>query len=127
MEGKNILLIDDDIPFSEMLSEILSEEGAKIFVSHDGAEGVTTANQIHPHLILCDVMMPRMPGIEVLRVVRGTVWGVKIPFIFLTNMNQPELPADLGGSAYGYTECLLKTDWTLDALAKKIKSILAEC
>jgi CheY-like chemotaxis protein len=126
MHDKNILIIDDDLPFSEMLSEILTDEGAKVFVAQDGTEGVALANQIHPHLITCDVMMPRMPGVEVLRAIRSTEWGSKVPFVFLTNMNQPEMPDDLVSDTQGHIECLLKTDWTLDALSEKIKEVVAK-
>ncbi|MBP9760405.1 MAG: response regulator [Candidatus Pacebacteria bacterium] len=126
MKGKNILVIDDDIPFSEMISEILTEEGAQVFVAYNGAEGFEKAQQIHPHLIMCDVMMPRMPGVEVLRAIRMTEWGMQIPFILLSNMNQPELPVDATTSEFGYVECLLKTDWTLDQLSEKVAVLLAK-
>jgi len=124
MKDKNILIIDDDLAFSDMISEILRDEGAQVFVAHDGAQGYETAQEIHPDLIMCDMMMPRMPGIDVLRAVRATAWGANVPFLFLTNMNQADMLVEAKALG-GHTECLLKTDWTLDQLTEKVKNTLA--
>jgi len=125
MEGKTILIIDDDMAFSEMLSEILKDEGATVFLAHDGEEGVSAAEEIHPDLIMCDVMMPRKTGVEVLQTVRSSGWGEATPFLLLTNMNAPEALATIQQETAVYTDCLLKTDWTLDQIAAKLKEVLA--
>jgi CheY-like chemotaxis protein len=125
MDGKNILIIDDDLAFSEMLSEILKDEGAIVSVAHDGAQGLEVAEQLKPDLIMCDVMMPRVKGTEVLQTVRSSEWGVNIPFVLLTNMNAPEVLEDIKKDTTVFTDCLLKTDWTLDQIAEKLKEILA--
>lgn len=123
MEPKSILLIDDDLAFSEMLTEILKDEGFAVEARHDGLEGLKTALDTHPHLIMCDVMMPGMSGVDLLQKVRADEWGATVPVILLTNMTQPELACEVDASQ-AHTECLLKTDWTLDKLADKIKNLL---
>ncbi len=121
---KKILLIDDDLAFSEMLSEILKDEGFDVLVEHDGLRGFERATAEHPDLVMCDVMMPGMSGLELLKQLRDDQWGSTVPIILLTNMTQPEAMAQMAqGSAH--TECLLKTDWTLDKLAEKLKVLLA--
>jgi len=120
MKGKKILVIDDDLMYTDMLSEILTAEGAEVEVAHTGAAGITRASVLKPDLILCDVMMPAMRGTEVLGLVRASDWGKDVPFILLSNMSQPEIEE----ARTGYTECLLKTDLTLDQIAEKIKSVL---
>jgi len=124
MQGKKILITDDDIPFSEMLSEILRDEGATVLVEHDGNAGLATALAEKPDLVMLDVMMPRMSGIDVLNKLRADSWGANVPALLLTNMTQPEAAerTSVNGPA---TEYLLKTDWTLDQIAERVKQLLA--
>ena len=63
MKTKQLLLIDDDVEFTELLIQYLSPQGYQIDVSHDGESG------LHD-LILLDVMLPRMDGFEVLKRLR---------------------------------------------------------
>lgn len=121
---KRILLIDDDLAFSEMLSEILKDEGFDVLVEHDGLRGYERATTEHPDLVMCDVMMPGMSGIDLLTKLREDAWGSMVPVILLTNMTQPEAMAQMQQGP-AHTECLLKTDWTLDKLAEKLKTLLA--
>ncbi len=124
MEAKKILIIDDDLAFSEMLSEILRDEEFEVTVTHDGVQGLQTAITLQPDLVMCDVMMPGMTGVQLVQKLRADSWGATVPIILLTNMTQPELENEIVESS-AHTECLLKTDWTLDKLTEKIKSLLA--
>jgi two-component system alkaline phosphatase synthesis response regulator PhoP len=67
MENKDykILLVDDEPNILEFLSYNLIKEGYNVFTSNNGAEALTIANKEIPHLIILDVMMPGMDGIEV--------------------------------------------------------------
>ncbi|KKS29049.1 MAG: hypothetical protein UV60_C0002G0002 [Parcubacteria group bacterium GW2011_GWA2_43_11] len=124
MNGKKILMVDDDLAFCEMLSEILRDEGAEVLVEHDGAAGIEKALSEHPDLVLFDVMMPVMSGIKALEKLRADGWGKNVPAILLTNVNQPDaMAASLENGPP--TEYLLKVDWTLDQIAERIKKILA--
>lgn len=125
MNGKKILMVDDDLAFCEMLSEILTEEGAEVMVEHDGASGIEKALKEHPDLVMFDVMMPIMSGIKALEQLRADSWGKNVPAILLTNVNQPEaMAASLENGPP--TEYLLKVDWTLDQIAERVKKILAD-
>lgn len=59
-----ILLVDDEPDILEFLSYNLSREGYKIFKATNGRQAISTAAEIKPHLIILDVMMPEMDGIE---------------------------------------------------------------
>jgi CheY-like chemotaxis protein len=123
MNGKKILLVDDDLAFCEMLTEILQDEGAMVIVEHDGQSGVARALSEHPDIVMFDMMMPVMTGIAALEILRKDSWGKDIPAVLLTNINQPEAMAasiEKGPP----TEYLLKVDWTLDQIAERIKKIL---
>ena len=124
MEGKKILIIDDDIAFCDMLNEILTDEGAVVSIEHDGMSGIENALNNKPDLMVIDMMMPKMSGIAVLKKLREDEWGRNAKAILLTNVNEPEAMAATmeHGPA---TEYLLKIDWTLEQIAEKIKKILA--
>ncbi len=124
MQGKTILVVDDDEVFTDMLSEILTEEGFVVLVEHNGASGLQSALTQHPALVLFDMLMPQMTGVVALTKLREDAWGKDVPAILLTNMSESEVVEKKDG-VVGYTECLLKTDWTLEKLAEHIKEILA--
>lgn len=69
-KGQTILLVDDEKDILEFLQYNLEREGYKVFVANDGLEGVEMAQKVSPDLILMDVMMPRMDGIEACQTIR---------------------------------------------------------
>ncbi len=125
MNGKKILIIDDDLAFCEMLSEILRDEGAEVFVENDGVSGLDTALEKHPDIVLSDMMMPGMTGMALIEALRKDKWGKNVPTILLTNINQPDAMAATIENGPP-TEYLLKVDWTLDQIAERIKKLLNE-
>lgn len=76
-----ILLIDDDIEFTELLTELLSLEGFEITVAHNGKEGLNELESNYYDLVLLDVMMPIMSGTETLKKLRETY---SIPVLMLS-------------------------------------------
>lgn len=84
-KGQTILLVDDEKDILEFLQYNLEREGYKVFVANDGLEGVEMAQKVSPDLILMDVMMPRMDGIEACQTIRQDL-QLKSPLIaFLTS------------------------------------------
>src|SRR5579872_1592814 len=81
-----ILVIDDDVEMTEMLSEYLEPEGFSLEVCHDGDSGLKAALQGHCLLVVLDVMLPRMNGFEVLRRLRA---ASQVPVLMLTARGDP--------------------------------------
>ncbi|MEY3298626.1 MAG: Alkaline phosphatase synthesis transcriptional regulatory protein PhoP [Cyanobacteriota bacterium] len=81
---KKILVIEDDLQIQDNIYDILSLEDFYTVTASDGAEGLMLAREEHPDLIICDIMMPRMNGYEVLSALRQDEETAAIPFIFLT-------------------------------------------
>jgi len=79
-----ILLVDDDPDILEFLSYNLTKEAYEIAVAHDGAEAVVKAKSFKPDLILMDVMMPNMDGIEACEEIRKNPGNQNIIIAFLT-------------------------------------------
>lgn len=90
--SKHILFVEDDHAISEMYSRILIKNGYKVDFAYDGPEGLQKANAKHYDLILLDIMMPEMTGLEVLERLRGED-GSGSPdtkIVILTNFAQDE-------------------------------------
>jgi two-component system alkaline phosphatase synthesis response regulator PhoP len=86
MTNKNIkiLLVDDEPDILEIVSFNLKKEGFQIFKAKDGNEAVEKAGLIEPHLILLDIMMPKMDGIEACEKIRGIKGLENILIVFFT-------------------------------------------
>lgn len=82
--NKTILLIEDNMEMSENIASILELEHYHVLTATNGKIGVTMAQQHHPDLILCDIMMPELDGYGVFHVLRKDDRTGSIPFIFLT-------------------------------------------
>jgi two-component system, OmpR family, alkaline phosphatase synthesis response regulator PhoP len=81
---KTILIIEDDLNVRESLVDLLDVEGFKTIAAENGRIGLTLAHDIHPDLVLCDVMMPEVDGFKVLQSLRENPETGAIPFIFLS-------------------------------------------
>jgi len=79
-----VLVIDDEQELLEEIVDILTFEGYDVISACDGRSGVKLAVETLPDLILCDIMMPRMDGYEVIQELRNYKSTATTPFIFLT-------------------------------------------
>lgn len=86
--GYTILLVDDEPDILEFLSYNLKKEGYDVFTAGNGAEGIQIALKEKPHLILLDVMMPEMDGMEVCKELRQRPELKHILIAFLTARNE---------------------------------------
>lgn len=68
---KNILIIDDDIPIGNMLEEALTKAGYGVWRAYSGTESLQALSQAKPDLVLLDLMLPGLPGEEVLPKIKG--------------------------------------------------------
>lgn len=67
---QTVLLIDDDVELVEMLKEYIEQESFTVYVAHDGEAGVQLLNQHTINIVVLDVMMPKLNGIETLKLIR---------------------------------------------------------
>ncbi|NCT92826.1 MAG: response regulator transcription factor [Chitinophagaceae bacterium] len=89
MEGKpkKILIADDEPDILEIISYNLSREGFEVYTAKDGNEAIERAKQLHPDLIILDIMMPRKTGVEVCEILRSQPMFQDTLIIFLTAMS----------------------------------------
>jgi PAS domain S-box-containing protein len=84
MKKKKILIIEDDIMLRENLTDFLSEKGYQVTAAEDGVTGVQSVIQQLPDMILCDITMPGMNGIGLLKTIQQIKTTSSIPFVFIT-------------------------------------------
>ena len=84
-KGHTILLVDDEKDILEFLSYNLTREGYKVLTALNGEEGVKLAKQYNPSLIILDVMMPVMDGIETCQMIRKDTQIIQPIIAFLTS------------------------------------------
>ncbi len=121
--NKKILIIEDETPLRNAISDILTFEGFTVFQGKNGQEGLEVALQEHPDLILLDLMMPVMDGLTMLEKLREDAeYGKHAAVILLTNINDPEKVAQ--ATEAGSYDFLVKSDWNIEDVVKKIKGRL---
>lgn len=79
--AKKILVVDDEKPISDIMKFNLTKEGYEVHVAADGEEALQKVDEVHPDLILLDLMLPKMDGLEVARQVRK---NYDMPIIMVT-------------------------------------------
>ena len=93
-EQAHILVLEDDPSVQMLMRKQLTAHGFKVTTASDGLDGLMKLEQVRPDLIICDVMMPNLDGIEFVKAVKGHNDTVKIPVIFLTAKTDPRSMID---------------------------------
>src|SRR4030042_1028801 len=122
--SKKILFVEDESALQKTLGDVLEQEGYKVMSALDGEAGLKMAQTEIPDLILLDLILPKMHGFEVLRMLKSDEATKDIPIIVLTNlesMGDIEKALELGATTY-----LVKESYTLEEVVSKIKKALGE-
>jgi DNA-binding NarL/FixJ family response regulator len=103
---KNILIVDDDITLRTALIRYLQNRGYSVQEATSGAEALSLFEQNPPDVVVSDVMMPEMDGLEFCRRLRGTRSGQLVPFIFLSS--RKDVDDRVQGHQMGADDYLIK-------------------
>jgi two-component system alkaline phosphatase synthesis response regulator PhoP len=87
VKPKQILIADDEPDILEIVSYNLGKEGYEVYTAKDGNEAIERAKQLHPDLIILDVMMPKKTGVEVCQILRSQPLFQDTLILFLTAMS----------------------------------------
>ncbi len=126
MENKDIkiLIVEDDSFLVDMYTTKFELEGFQVVSAEDGEKGFELAQSEHPHVILLDILMPKMDGFTTLEELKKNNDTKDIPVILLTNLGQKEdvkKGFELGAAGY-----LIKAHFMPSEVVDKIKKILQE-
>jgi CheY-like chemotaxis protein len=118
-----VLIVEDDQLMSRMYQKIFSFENYEVELAENGQEGLDKARVVKPTLILLDVMMPIMNGLEVLGKLKSDPETKGIPVIMLTNLaGQQDAETALAKGAVKY---IIKSEHDPKQVADMVKEVLA--
>jgi DNA-binding response OmpR family regulator len=103
---KKVLYIDDEVVLVEMMKIRLRSKGYEIIYAYDGFEGIKLAEKENPDLILLDIIMPKMDGIEVCRKLKSNNKTAGIPVILFSAKDFRELTCIMDNC--GADDCISK-------------------
>jgi len=117
-----ILIIEDDPYVRKLYERIFSFQKHEVSMAADGLEGLEAAKKNKPTLILLDVMMPKMSGIEVLEKLKSDKETASITVLMLTNFGEELIVKQ--AMEKGAEGVLIKSDFPPDKLIEKVNEYL---
>jgi response regulator NasT len=123
-EAKRVLIVEDEEMLATTLKDMLSDEGYSVDVASDGETALEKAREMKPHLILLDIILPKMDGLSMFERLQEdeTDGESQTEVIILTNLSdRSTVMRAIENNAYDY---LVKTDWDLNEVITKVKEKL---
>lgn len=120
---QRILLVEDDDSLASVYTTRLQAEGFDTRRVTNGEEALAAALNYHPHLVLLDVMMPKVSGFDVLDILRNTPETANLKVIMLTALSQDtdkQRAKELGADEY-----LIKSQVVISDVVDRIRALLA--
>lgn len=122
---KRILIIEDDFYIRDIYNTAFNKAGYEVNVAANGEIGVDLLRTRQYDIVLLDIMMPKMTGIDVLKTARQDAFPAKdVPIFLITNLGQNDLiqqAFDLGADGY-----FLKSQLSPQELVSQVDSLLAD-
>ncbi|MEI7792772.1 MAG: response regulator [Candidatus Berkelbacteria bacterium] len=117
-ETKLLLIVEDEDSVVYALSEKFNlTEGVKVIFASNGVDGLKKALEEKPDLILLDIILPEMDGIEMLEKLREDDWGKNVEVIILSNLSDPD--SEKKARTLGVTQYIIKADCEIEDVVKK--------
>ena len=88
LEGRSVLVVDDDKEIVDVLSSVLTERGAQVSVAVDGEEAVDMAQDLEPDLVILDAMLPKRSGFLVLEKLKRGTGGQHSSLVIMITANE---------------------------------------
>jgi DNA-binding response OmpR family regulator len=123
MDPKKILLVDDEVDLVETVRFPLEMEGYHVLVSYNGEDALNQARKENPDLILLDLMLPKLDGYKVCRLLKFDERYKHIPILMLTAKTQEKdkvLGLETGADEY------ITKPFEMDFLMEKVKEYLSK-
>lgn len=120
--GRRVLLVEDDRFLRRAAEASLRQRGFAVTVASDGEEALRQVGAAAPDLILLDLLMPKVTGIEVLRALRADEATKSIPVLILSNSSREQDVEEL--QELGVTDYLVKANLSLQDLGDRVARIL---
>jgi two-component system OmpR family response regulator len=121
MEQKQtILIMDDDLALQTVLEIALREAGYEVILANDGQEGIEKLKTLRPDLVISDIMMPQMDGVETFQQIKEQLQDNGIPIFIMTALNRKPWFADLEADG----AVIIQKPFEIDQLLRLVHDML---
>jgi CheY-like chemotaxis protein len=116
---RTVLIVEDSALLRAVVRDALEKEQFVVSEAENGKIGLEMALRDHPDIIMLDLMMPVMGGIEALSLLRKDAWGGTVPVIILTGTKDEKINEELKKDTH--LDFLLKENWMMDEVVIHVK------
>jgi CheY-like chemotaxis protein len=120
-EQKTVLIIDDDLAMQTVLEIALREAGYRVILASDGQEGITKLANLNPDLVISDIMMPQMDGVETFQRIKDQLQEDGIPILIMTALSRKPWFADLEAEG----AVILQKPFEIDQVLRLVQDMLS--
>lgn len=116
-----IVIVEDNVSLADIYKTRLELLGYSCFVAVDGLEALSLIEKERPSLVLLDLMLPKLAGDQILRVMRATEWGKEIKVLIISNISEADAPAGIRENGIeGYAVKANLSDDQIDTMVNDI-------
>lgn len=119
-----MLVVEDEGSIRRAIVLKFNKEGFDVLEAKNGEEGLEMFIKERPEIILLDLLMPVMGGMEMLKKLRKCEGGADVPVIIFTNLSEAEQTAE--GLEFGVRDYLVKSDWKLEDVVEIVRNKLGK-
>ncbi|HEX8600733.1 MAG TPA: response regulator [Chloroflexia bacterium] len=81
---KTVLIVEDEEELADLLSGFLRDSGYRVVCAANGKQALSAMDAVHPHLVLCDILMPELDGLSLCRHLAGHPLHKEVPVVLMT-------------------------------------------
>ena len=117
-----IVIVEDNTSLADIYKTRLELLGYQCFMAYEGIEALAIIEKERPSLVLLDLMLPKLSGDQILKIMRSNDWGKGIKVLIISNLNEADAPAGLRENGIeGYA---VKANLTNDQIDQLVDDIL---
>src|SRR5262245_42917687 len=120
-QAKTILIIDDDLVLQTVLDIALRDAGYQVVLANDGEEGIDKLRAVKPDLVISDIMMPQLDGVETFNRIKEHLQDEGIPIFIMTALNRKPWFADLEAEG----AVIIQKPFDIDQLLNLVHDLLS--
>ena len=117
-----IVVVEDQPELAEIYKTRLELNGYKCAIANDGIQAIVEIEKNRPRLVLLDLMLPKLSGEQILKVMRSSEWGEDIKVLIISNLNEADAPAGL--RELGIEGYVVKANLSDDEVNKIVDEVL---
>ncbi|MDD5750207.1 MAG: response regulator [Candidatus Pacebacteria bacterium] len=117
-----LLIVEDEPVLREMYAQVFAEEGISVVSAESAEEGLLMAEQENPDLVMLDILLPNIDGLQMLEQLRRNPKIAKTRVVAFSNYDDKSAREKAAG--LGALDYLIKTDYTPQEIVEKIKSYI---